>query len=101
MTGKWTTRETTLVQELEQAAKEVELFGTDFDGDGNDDAELLALAARLRARAARVRELEAIVPGFGQPVAFAHGWESALNALTGPISPTEPAATPTEKGGAR
>ena len=84
----------TLVEELEQAAKRLKCaeYTMCFGCPG------CALSDRLAARAARVRELGIqFEPRKGDDNPFDRlRWEMYL-ALTGPLSPTEPAAKENER----
>ncbi len=73
---------TTLVEELEQAAN-------DLAGMAHDhESTCLRLAARLRARAARVREVLASGPE-DETDRFKAGWNTAMRLLAGPdLGPT-------------
>jgi uncharacterized protein YciI len=80
------TTSTTLIDELLEAADVLTFAGTNVDGEGNDDASYMALAARLRARAAVVRDWEEHLAAGSMPSRY-----ELWGALIGPIpTPGEP-----------
>lgn len=86
---------TTLVEELETAANDVELLVVKLNGKRGCEGYLRAAA--LRARAARIREsLDSITRAAGTPQNRAvKDW---LLDLTGPLSPTDPSGGDGESG---
>lgn len=78
----------TLLRELEDAAKVAKAMAL-FPGDLWDAKRCNELFVALRARAARIRELQSqLPPAAGESDAYYRGRDAAIRALTGPTVPS-------------